>query len=608
MIRFQLLGPIEVTRNGQRLALGGSKIQTVLATLLLSRNRVVSDSTFSEMLWRGELPSTSNAQIQTYVSRLRSQLGPQVELVRQRGGYLLRAPEAWVDLDEFRAHSATGHAALEAERHTDAVTALRSAQALWRGHALVGATEFLTEVEQPRLEEARLAASEALMTAELACGNHHRVVSELTAMVSRHPLRENIRGLSMLALYRCGRQAEALATFDACRRHLAEELGIDPRDELKALRQAILEQDPTLATPAVIEVAGRPSSEPPAQLPPAPSDFTGRTSELQELDAVLRPGGGTAAVVGLAGTGKTALALRVAHAVRDEFPDGQLYLDLAGSTTDPMEPTTAFATLLRLLGVLDAELPSAVAERARLFRQFAAERRLLVVLDDVADESQVRALLPGGTRTSVLMTSRRRLTALEGTTRIGLRGFTSAEAESLLAALSGQVDPVTTRKLLAATDRLPLAVRVLGARLAANPDLTVRQVTARLTDEPFGQLRLGDLDVGARIEASYAGLSPVRRRALRLLSLGLADPFSVWQAAVLLNVSLVSVHELLNGLADQHLAEVTGDRTGRLDLYSIHPLVRAYARDRAFAEDAPHERSAALERIHQGSRLWNPAA
>ncbi|WBQ08274.1 AfsR/SARP family transcriptional regulator [Kribbella sp. CA-293567] len=605
MIRFQLLGPIEVTRNGQRLALGGSKIQTVLATLLLSRNRVVSDSTVSEMLWRGELPSTSNAQIQTYVSRLRSQLGPQVELVRQRGGYLLRAPEAWVDLDEFQAHSATGHAALEADRYADAVTSLRAAQALWRGHALVGATEYLTEVEQPRLEEARLAAGEALMTAELACGNHYRVVSELTAMVSRHPLRENVRGLSMLALYRCGRQAEALATYDACRRHLAEELGIDPRDELKALRQAILEQDPALTAPEPVEVTSRPSGEPPAQLPSAPSDFTGRAKEVPQLDAVLRPGGATTAVVGLAGTGKTALALQIAHAVRDKFPDGQLYLDLAGSTADPVLPATAFATLLRSLGVPEGELPTDLAGRGRLFRQLAAERRLLIVLDDVADESQVRPLLPGGRRTSVLMTSRRRLAALEGTTRTVLRGFTATEAESLLLALSGRADPVATRKLLAATGRLPLAVRVLGARLAANPDLTVPQVAARLSDEPFGQLRLGDLDVGARIETSYAQLSPVRRRALRLLSLGLTGTFSIWQAAVLLNDSLVTAHELLNELADQHLAEVTGDR---LDLYSIHPLVRAYARDRAFAEDAPHERSAALERIHQGSRLWSPAA
>ena len=614
MIRFQLLGPIEVTRGGERLALGGSKIQTVLATLLLSRDQVVSDSTVSEMLWRGKLPSTSNAQIQTYVSRLRNQLGPQVELVRQRGGYLLRAPGAWVDLDEFQAHATTGHAALAAGRYADAVTSLRSALALWRGHALVGATEYLAAIEQPGLDEARLAAGEALMTAELARGNHQRVVSELAAMVNQNPFSERVRGLSMLALYRCGRQAEALSTYDACRRHLAEELGIDPGEELKELHQAILEQDTELAAPTVVEVVSRPTPAAPAQLPPAPSDFTGRTAMADRLDAVLRAGGGTAAVVGLAGTGKTALALHVADRIRDEFPDGQLYLDLAGSTPDPMEPSTALAELLHSLGVTEAELPAGPSERTQLFRHLVAGRRLLVVLDDVADEHQVRWLLPGGGKSSVLLTSRARLAALEGATQIRLNGFSTAEAVRLLDSLAGprhgSDSPASVRRLLAATGRLPLALRVVAARLAANPDLTVTQVVGRLTYgmQPFDQLRLGDLDVGARIEASYEQLPTARRRALRLMAIGLTGEFSVWHTAVLLDAPLAQVHDLLNALADRHLAEVSRSRIGQLDLYTIHPLVRAYARERALAEEAPHERGAALERIHHSPHVWQPAA
>ena len=614
MIRFQLLGPIEVTRGGERLALGGSKIQTVLATLLLSRDQVVSDSTVSEMLWRGKLPSTSNAQIQTYVSRLRNQLGPQVELVRQRGGYLLRAPGAWVDLDEFQAHATTGHAALTAGRYADAVTSLRSALALWRGHALVGATEYLAAIEQPGLDEARLAAGEALMTAELARGNHHRVVSELAAMVNQHPFSERVRGLSMLALYRCGRQAEALSTYDACRRHLAEELGIDPGEELKELHQAILEQNADLTAPPVVEVVTRPTPTAPAQLPPAPSDFTGRTAFVDRLDSVLRAGGGTAAVVGLAGTGKTALALHVADRIRSEFPDGQLYLDLAGSTPDPMEPSTALAELLHSLGVTEAELPAGPSERTQLFRHLVAGRRLLVVLDDVADEHQVRWLLPGGGKSSVLLTSRARLAALEGATRIKLGGFSTAEAVRLLDSLAGprhgSDSPVAVRRLLTATGRLPLAIRVVAARLAANPDLTVTQLVGRLSYglQPFDQLRLGDLDVGERIEASYEQLSTARRRALRLMAIGLTGEFSVWHTAVLLDAPLAQVHDLLNALAERHLAEVSDSRIGQLDLYTIHPLVRAYARERALAEEAPHERGAALERIHHSPHAWQPAA
>ncbi|WP_157979819.1 AfsR/SARP family transcriptional regulator [Kribbella monticola] len=614
MIRFQLLGPIEVTRGGERLALGGSKIQTVLATLLLSRDQVVSDSTVSEMLWRGKLPSTSNAQIQTYVSRLRNQLGPQVELVRQRGGYLLRAPGAWVDLDEFQAHATTGHAALAAGRYAEAVTSLRSALALWRGHALVGATEYLAAIEQPGLDEARLTAGEALMTAELARGNHHRVVSELAAMVNQHPFSERVRGLSMLALYRCGRQAEALSTYDACRRHLAEELGIDPGEELKELHQAILEQDADLTAPPVVEVVTRPTPTAPAQLPPAPTDFTGRTAMADRLDAVLRAGGGTAAVVGLAGTGKTALALHVADRIRDEFPDGQLYLDLAGSTPDPMEPSTALAELLHSLGVTEAELPAGASERTQLFRHLVAGRRLLVLLDDVADEHQVRWLLPGGGKSSVLLTSRARLAALEGANHLRLNGFSTSEAVRLMDSLAGprhgSDSPGAVRRLLAATGRLPLAIRVVAGRLAANPDLTVTQVVGRLTYgmQPFDQLRLGDLDVGARIEASYDQLPLARRRALRLMAIGLTGEFSVWHTAVLLDAPLAQVHDLLNALADRGLAEVSGSRVGQLDLYTMHPLVRAYARERALTEEAPHERGAALERIHHNPHTWQPAA
>ncbi|WP_350277760.1 BTAD domain-containing putative transcriptional regulator [Kribbella sp. HUAS MG21] len=604
MIRFQLLGPIEVTRNGQHLAIGGSKIQTVLAILLLSRDRVVSDAVVSDLLWQHDLPSTSNAQIQTYVSRLRNQLGPQVELVRRRGGYLLHAPEAWVDVDEFEQLAAAGQAALAESRYADAAQALRAAEELWRGHALVGATEYLTDIEQPRLEELRLTVGEALMTAELALGNHQQVVSELTAMVSRHPLRENVRGLSMLALYRCGRQAEALATYDACRRHLAEELGIDPGDELKALRQAVLEQDPALAAPAAADSGVRPAADAPAELPPAVPDFVGRQRPLERLTAVLRAPAATAAVVGLTGTGKTALALQAAHAVREAYPDGQLYVNLAGSTDTPREPAAVLASLLRSLQVPDHEQPTDPAERARLFRQLAGARRILVVLDDAADELQLRMLLPGGLA-GVLITSQNRLLALEGAVRVRLGPLAPAAARTLLAT---SADPLLTARLLEATGRLPLALRVLGSRLAAHPELPVTRLAARLAADPFGQLRIGDLDVEARIEAAYRKLTAHQQRALRLLSMGLHDPFSVWHAAVLLDAPLDATQELLDELSVLHLAEPTGRGVGRLDLHTIHPLVRAYALGRAFTQEAPQERGAALERIHQGHRLWSPAA
>ncbi|MFT9821198.1 BTAD domain-containing putative transcriptional regulator, partial [Lysinibacillus sp. NPDC056185] len=320
---FQLLGPVTATGDRGPVSLGGSKPRTVLALLLLTPGRIVSDARMTSMLWPQELPGTAPAQIQTYVSRLRKALGPGVRLDRQQPGYVLHTGADRIDLTTFESLTVRGRGALAAGAAADAERLFGTALRLWHGPALAGVAEPLAGAERPWLEEARLDAVENRTEARLALGHHAALIPELTSLAAQQPLRGRTRGQLMLALYRAGRQAEALAGYDSFRRLLAEESGIDPGDDLKALHSGILAADPALlmaspasAVPRQGPVAAVGTRTPPAaQLPPDITDFTGRTRELNTLDGLLRrrvpvSTGGYCLISGMAGVGKTALAMR----------------------------------------------------------------------------------------------------------------------------------------------------------------------------------------------------------------------------------------------------------------------------------------------------------
>lgn len=619
-MRFQVLGPVEVWEGQTQVLLGGPKLRTVLAALLLARGRVVSDSKLTSLLWGEVPPATYTAQIHTYMSRLRHLIGPQAAVIRQSPGYLLRMPlntrrepgvlepAVTVDLLEFERLAAQGR---EAHKRGDVVAAsdlLSAALATWSGPVLGGVTDSLAEDERPHLEETRLSVLEQRIEADLARGRHADLVHELMGWVRAHPLRERLRGQLMTALYRCDRQADALSVFQEGRQALAESLGIDPGPTLSNLYQAILVGDPSLSAPVQRMVLGA-HPVAPGLLPAAPADFTGRQAEVAELKELLAAPGkrsgppAVGAVIGMPGVGKTALALHVAGLVSGQYLDGQLFVDLRGSRPDPLTADGAVGEILRMLGADEDELRAPADSRREMCRRRLMGRRTLIVLDDVVDERQIRPLLPTLPSCGVLLTSRARLSALPGIRPVSLGPFTAADAHALLQSIVGaerlSAAPQAARTLVEDCVRLPLAVRIVGSRLAARPQWPLDRMTKRLA-EPHRRLdefRIADLALRDVFASSYDRLSPSAQRALRLLSLLEAPTFSTWTAALLLDLPLDATDDVIDQLVDVHVVDLAFDTTTGQSVYTLHSLMRSYMRERARANGSVRERREALERL-----------
>ncbi|NUT90544.1 MAG: AAA family ATPase, partial [Saccharothrix sp.] len=399
-LRFEVLGLLRVVRGGREVDLGAAKQRAVLAVLLLARNTPVSRDHIIEAVWGDATPTSAVNLVQTYVAGLRRALEPSrarrapAETLTSVGdGYLLRVDPAAVDLDTFeRGVAAAGRLRSTGDLEA-AARVLDEALALWRGEPLGGVTGLFAEVERGRLGERRLAVLEERAELLLLIGRGAELVQELAALVAEHPLRERVHGLLMRSLCQAGRQAEALGVYREARRVLVEELGVEPGPELRRLQQAVLSgENPEPERPTRPMVIPPQPPEPalpttPAQLPRAPVSLIGRDAELAELDGLLasHPSGGLVLVVtGPAGVGKTALALHWAHRVRDEFPDGQLYVDLHGydPNQEPLGAGEVLNRFLRTLGVPSADIPVTVEERSALFRTLIADRRMIVMLDN----------------------------------------------------------------------------------------------------------------------------------------------------------------------------------------------------------------------------------
>ncbi|HEX7304107.1 AfsR/SARP family transcriptional regulator [Lentzea sp.] len=608
--QFQVLGPFEVRVQDEVLDLGGPRIRTLLALLTANAGRVTTVGTLVEALWGPQSPPDAHRTVRSYVSRLRRALAVDRLIVTHPAGYVLRLDPHVVDARRFERLVEAGRDALSAGRAANAAEQLSLALTLWRGDAYgeFSATPVL-RAEAARLEGLRLGAVEDRVDAELATGAGVALVEELAVLTERHPGRERLWGQLMTALYRSGRQAEALDAFLRARTVLVEQFGLDPSPRLSEIHQQVLDNDARLF--------GVPAATPdePARddLPGDVPDFAGREAELALL-AAARDTGRHAVVIeaidGMAGVGKTTLVVHAAHRFAADYHD-RLFIDLHGhaSSQRPLTPMAALDTLLRALGVPGDRIPQDPDARAALWRAELATRSVLVVLDNAADAAQVRPLLPGTSRSLTLITSRRRLVDLDATQVVSLDVLPQEDAVALFTSVAGgDGEECSVHEVVALCGHLPLAIRIAAARLRARPAWTAGYLAERLRQahSPLTELEAGDRSVAAAFALSYEHLDAPRRRVFRLLGIHPGPDFDAHATAALAAVGLAEAERLLESLVDDHL--LLEPAPGR---YRFHDLVRQHAHAVALADEPEPVRRNALRRVvdyylhtaHDGSRL-----
>jgi DNA-binding SARP family transcriptional activator len=642
-MEFRVLGPVEVWSAGERVNAGHVKQRSVLAVLLLELGKPVPAELLIDRVWGDSPPASVRNNLYAYVAKLKAVIAGTgddgVMLTRRRGGYLLEADPDTVDLYGFRLR--VSRAATADDQR--AAKLLSEALGLWRGPALAGLSSPWLSSMRVTLEQQRITAMLDYGDIALRQGQHAALSGTLAEEAVASPANERLIGQLMLALYRSGRQAEALRWFEQTRRHLAEELGADPGPALARLHQQILRSDPALAGPADGHFGGAPVSQAPGnavatvprELPADTTAFTGRSAELAELDRRLNGARAKpsavmiSAISGTAGVGKTALAVHWAHLVSERFPDGQLYVNLRGY--DPGQPMTAaeaLAGFLRALGVPGKDIPVDVAERSARYRSLLAGKQMLVLLDNAGDVEQARPLLPGTPTCAVLVTSRDSLTGLvarDGAQRSDLDLLSDAEAVALLRALIGprvDAEPAAATELAAQCARLPLALRLAAELAVARASTSLAELAGELAD---GR-RLDLLDAGgdertevrAVISWSYRNLDVKAARAFRLIGLHPGPDVDPPAAAALIGSTTEQASGLLDELARAHLIQPA--EPGR---YGMHDLLREYARELVIDMDTAEGRQAALSRLfgyyrsnaaaatdvlYPAGRRWRPGA
>jgi DNA-binding SARP family transcriptional activator len=626
-LSVRLLGPLRAFTGEREPALGPPLQRAVFAVLAVRRNQVVYGSELIDAVWGEALPGNPEGAVHTYVAGLRRALEP-VRARRSPGrfvqshpsGYRLALPDEDCDLACFERLRDEGRAAVRHGRHELAERRFAEALGLFRGTTVLGGVPGpFAGAQRDWLGEQRQSVAEERVDALLAGRRHAEAAAEARLLAGPQPLRERPWSQLMLALYREGRQADALAAYDAARTASADLLGLDPGPLLRALRQRILTADPALldpSGPALLDAPAPPAGPAPAAsaparlAPPAGSPrgagwgdlprgsdvFTGREAEVAELVAAVGRWG-VCAVDGMAGVGKTTLAVRAAQELTGRCPDGALYVDLQGHTPG-RPPVTAAAALERLLpavGVAAERIPVGAAERAALWRARLAGRRALLVLDNAADARQVRPLLPGSPSCLVLITSRRRLTGLDAGGSLSLDVLPYEDALALFRAVAGagraDAEPAAAGEVVRACGLLPLAVQIAAARLRHRPAWTVAHLRDRLAVEErrLDELAAEDRSVAAAFALSYHSLNPARQRMFRLLGLFPAAEIGLPAAAALAGVDETAADGLLEDLVDCQLLQEP--RPGR---YRLHDLLRAYAARECTATEDAGQRAAAL--------------
>jgi DNA-binding SARP family transcriptional activator len=603
------------------LDLGPIKRQAVLAALLLRQGAVVSHDQLLDSVWGSEPPSGGRKVLPTHVNSLRRTLDPEgtppaESVIRSgKGWYRFVAEGVRLDTGDLTERGDEALRTLASGDLSAATDQFAAAIGLFRGEPLANLPGQFAESERARLLERRRVLRTERLKCLLLLRRFGDALDDFDGLSAPDQYDESLVALRMRALYGCGRQAEALKTFENMRRRLRDELGTSPREELRRVHEAVLHQDDIyLLPPAPPSPTQRESTSPaPAELPHDAAGFAGRADELARLHALLPPERvqGTAntvvisAIGGAAGIGKTALAVHWAHQVRDRFPDGQLYINLHGFDHDrqPLQPGEALELLLRSLGLAAAEIPANHEAQGRVFRTLLTDRRILVVLDNAASAEQVRPLLPGSPTCCVLVTSRNRLgdlVAHDGAHALSLDLLQPDEARALLSRTLGAArvaaDEHSIDELIRLCGSLPLALRVAAARLAGDPGLRLADLVVEMTEgnrlealEPDGD---ANSPLRTAFSVSYRVLAPAARRLFRLLGLFPGAEFTTEAAAALLPAPLSQARRLLGTLAAAHLIEPT--TAGR---YRFHDLLREYAQERAQLEDTAADRGTALKRL-----------
>jgi DNA-binding SARP family transcriptional activator len=622
-MEFRLLGSVEVVINDKPVAIAASRQQIALALLLLEAGHVVSVDRIIDALWGDEPPRTARSQVQITISALRRLLG-EFEIVTQPPGYMIKAPPESIDLACFEELTSSGARAAAEQRVPEALTDLRAALALWRGPALDGIESEVIRGAATRLTESRIATYQDCLELELQLGRHQEIISELTELVAEHPLNERFRGQLMLALYRGGRQADALETFRAGRAVLQEELGLDPGPELCRLEQAILTRNPEIDPPGPWPSVGLPSvglSSPPGkaavtpvprQLPRTIADFTGREEILAKISLVV---GGqdtsgdplevpVVVLTGRGGVGKTSLAVHAAHQLSSEFPDGQLFLQLRPDM--PNSGVSLMEHLLRSLGVHSGAMPPDPEGCMAMYRSVLAGLRVLVVIDGAQRKGDIAPFLPGTRGSAAIVTCSQHITELEGVHQIPVGPLDDQSATSLLTTLTSErqvtAEPDAARELISLCEGIPLALRVVAAKLSARPHWPISHMVRLLQDETrrLDELAFKGASIRATIAVAYESLDESAQRLLRRLSLVGTAGFASWVGAPLLDVEIGHAEYLLQQLVAAHLVEATMMEDGEVRFY-LHDLVRIYAIERCGEDESTADRLDAMRRL---LRCW----
>ncbi|TDD44474.1 hypothetical protein E1263_40635 [Kribbella antibiotica] len=570
---FRVLGPVEAA--DEPIALGGRE-RLVLAMLLINADRVTPSDRLIDTVW-SRPPQSARQQLHNLIARLRRKLDATGALIVTRPlGYQLALTDHGLDLHAFRLSVLRGREHLQDEQYDDARIELDTALSLWRGDALADLSGDWAAATRESLHRERVAAGEALAQAQLATHDHAGVLETVQALLATDPLHEGLHDLRLRALARSGRRTEALGAYQDLRRRLVAEFGVEPGPDLQETHCSLLQDvDPPLASPRHV----------PRQLP-RPIALAGRDEILVQLTDVLRtpePRPGTVLLVGAGGIGKTSLAVVLADRVQDGYPDGTLYAELDGTSREPRDPDEIIDRFLRALGAAAPPTHARREERLALYRSAIANRRVLVVLDDALDEQQVRHLLPPSPRSAAIVTSRHRLAGLDDVLRRNVPTLSTEVAVDLLQA--GRDGLALSAVQLCG--HLPLALMVVAARLASGA-VDLSEVVDHLSEEHIrlDELAIGDVDVRASIALSYDGhLSEPAQRLLRRVAAVSVTTWPAWFAGVVLEDDVLLGSRALDELVDVHLVEPCGrDAAGQLR-FTLHPLVAAFAGERAAREE-----------------------
>jgi DNA-binding SARP family transcriptional activator len=603
-VEFRVLGSFEVVADGRDATPSAPKLRQALALMVLEHNKIVHTHSLIDELWGESPPRQATRTVHTYIYELRRGLQPfghlDEMLATRPNGYMAVVPPETIDLNVSDALVRRAGVALADKDPDTARQLLSEALVLWRGQALSNVScGKLLEAFATRLEESWLQALEMRIEADFQLNRHHELVGELKALSANHQFHEGIHGKLMLALYRCGRRNEALEVYRCLHHRLADELGLGPGAQIQRLQQLMLAADPALEPPSIRRAVAAPAPVvPPAQLPPDITDFIGRQDVIAKVRGVLDSHRDDTAVpivsiTGMPGVGKTTTAVHIAHAVRGDFPDGQLYVSLGGSRGVPEDPTQVLALFLRSVGI-SADMLESLNDRVAAFRTWTSGRRVLMLLDDADSTAQVEPLLPAGQHCAAIVTNRFPLYGLPSVLPVRLGTVDVDEGAELLARIVGR-DRVEHERAAAAdivrmVGGLPLAIRFLGQRLASVRPHRLDQFVQRLT-EADGRYRLSDLayvgmDLRARLEASYRKLSERDRSAFRLLAVLRGSTFTADDAAGVFRMDVAAAEITLLRLVDAQLVQVDGGDPAGRRRYGLHELVRPYTLECIAADPA----------------------